>query len=107
MPNRRVQFSRNMETIRDRWGIDAHSDVTILTEKLFNSQEDATSFTLNTVNNFIKLYRHFDQEAVHLVPLTEEDLFGLNYETEGEGWYMTNLAGGIRTVDHLLNFEIS
>ena len=49
MPNRRTQSSRNIEVIRDRWGIDAHSDVEIYTDRKFEKPEDAELFALELI----------------------------------------------------------
>src|SRR3989338_6364162 len=85
-PNRRTQSSQNIETIRDRWGIDAHSDVEIYTDKIFDNKDvdKAEKFTLKLANDFIKTYRYFSPEAVHLIPLTSEDLFGLTILSNGK-----------------------
>lgn len=106
-PNRRTQASRNVEVIRDRWGIDAHSDVEIYTDKKFTKPEEAESFTLRLVNDFVKRYRYYDRDAIHLVTLTREDLFGLNVMAEGHGVISMTFAGGITIVDPLRNHEIS
>lgn len=106
-PNRRTEASQNMETVRDRWGIDAHSNVSISTDKELDSYEQALSFSIETVNNFIKLYRIFDKEAVHLTALIPEDLFGFHYESENAGTFVMGLSGGIRTANHLLTYETS
>ena len=106
-PNRRTQFSQNMEVIRDRWGIDAHSDVEIYTSKIFGKTEESESFALNLINDFVKRYRHYDTDAIHLVSLTKEDLFGLNTLVNGQGVMSISFAGGMTGVNPLLNYEIS
>lgn len=107
VPNRRTSDSKNMETIRDRWGIDAHSRVLILTEKKFKDSSKARSFALRLINTFVKVYRHYDKTAVHLVDLNSEDLFGFNYMYQGRGIFEMNLAGGITPINPLLNYQIS
>jgi|GEM_PF-6654674 len=106
-PNRRTQASQNIEIIRDRWGIDAHSDVEIYTDKTFDKPEESESFALNLINDFVKRYRHYDTEAIHLVSLTREDLFGFNTFTNGQGIMSVSFAGGMTTVNPLRNYEIS
>jgi len=106
-PNRRTQSSQNIEVIRDRWGIDAHSDVEIYTDKKFDKPEQAESFALELINDFVKRYRYYDKDAIHLVPLTREDLFGLNVLSDGHGVVSMALAGGITVVNPLRNHEIS
>ena len=76
--NRRSEDSKNIEAIRDRWGIQAHSDVEIFTDKEFDSEEKAEKFALKNINNFVLRYRFYDKDSVHLVPLIKEDLFGLS-----------------------------
>ncbi len=107
VPNRRTSDSKNIDTIRDRWGIDAHSDVFILTEKVFDDSQKAKEFALKIINTFLKLYRHHDKTAVHLVDLNSEDLFGFNYVYKGKGVFEINLAGGITPTNPLLNYQIS
>ena len=107
VPNRRTSDSKNIDTIRDRWGIDAHSEVSILTEKVFNDSQKAKEFTLKIINIFVKLYRHYDKTAVYLVDLNSEDLFGFNYIYKGRGIFEMNLAGGITTTNPLLNYQTS
>jgi len=51
--NRRSEDSKNIEAIRDRWGIQAHSDVEIFTDKEFDSEEKAEKFALKNINNFL------------------------------------------------------
>lgn len=106
-PNRRTQSSQNVEVIRDRWGIDAHSDVEIYTDKTFANVVEAEISTLKIINDFIKRYRFYDRDAVHLVPLTREDLFGLNFLSDGRGIMSASFAGGITVVNPLRNHEIS
>lgn len=106
-PNRRTQSSRNIEVIRDRWGIDAHSDVEIYTDKRFDKTEDAESFALKLINDFVMRYRYYDKDAIHLVALTKEDLFGLNVLTDGHGVMSMTFAGGMTIVNPLRNHEIS
>lgn len=106
-PNRRASESINIDTIRDRWGIDAYSDVFILTEKIFSDTEKAIKFTLNKLNYLIRTYRFYDKTAVHLVDLNPEDLFGFDYIYKGKGVCRMNLAGGIAQSDFLLNYQIS
>ncbi|OGK27689.1 hypothetical protein A3B50_04170 [Candidatus Roizmanbacteria bacterium RIFCSPLOWO2_01_FULL_40_42] len=108
-PNRRTQSSQNIETIRDRWGIDAHSDVEIYTDKIFDNKDvdKAEKFTLKLANDFIKTYRYFSPEAVHLIPLTSEDLFGLTILSNGKGIANFTFAGGITVANPLLNHEVS
>lgn len=106
-PNRRASESVNIDTIRDRWGIDAYSNVFILTEKIFSDTEKANEFALKIINYFIRAYRFYDKTAVHLVDLNSEDLFGFNYTYEGKGAYVMNLAGGIVPSNPLLNYQVS
>lgn len=106
-PNRRTQSSQNIEVIRDRWGIDAHSDVEIYTDKTFIKTEDAEIFALKLINDFIRRYRYYDKDAIHLVPLTKEDLFGFNVLTNGHGVMSVSFAGGMTVVNPLRNHEIS
>lgn len=106
-PNRRTDSSKNMETIRDRWGIDAHSDVEIYTNKIFDHTEKAETFALEIINNFVQRYRYFDRRAVHLVSLSREDFFGFNVFSDGHGMILMSLAGGITPTDPLLVHEIS
>lgn len=107
VPNRRTSDSKNIDTIRDRWGVDAHSDVQILTEKKFDDSEKVKEFALKIINKFIKIYTYYDKSSVHLVDLNSEDLFGFNYLYNGKGSFEINLAGGITITDPLLNFRIS
>jgi hypothetical protein len=107
VPNRRTSDSKNIDTIRDRWGIDAYSDVFILTEKIFNNSQRAKEFALKIINAFLKLYRYYDKTAVHLVDLNSEDLFGFNYMYKGRGVFEINLAGGITPANPLLNYQMS
>lgn len=106
-PNRRTQSSQNIEVIRDRWGIDAHSDVEIYTEKHFADVAEAEKFSLKIINNFIQRYRYFDREAIHLVPLSREDLFNLSSFLGDKGTATISLAGGITVVNPHLVREIS
>lgn len=106
-PNRRTQFSQNTEVIRDRWGIDAHSEVEILTDKKFVNSDRAKDFALNLINDFIGRYRFYDRGAVHLVPLGKEDLFELNLSLNGRSKVAVSFAGGMTIVNPLLNQEIS
>lgn len=107
VPNRRTSDSKNIDTIRDRWGIDAHSRVFILTEKKFDDSKKAKEFTLKVVNNFLKIYRYHDKTAVHLVDLNPEDFFEFNYMYKGRGFFEMALAGGITPTNPLLNFQVS
>lgn len=106
-PNRRTQFSQNIEVIRDRWGIDAHSDVEIYTSKVFSNSDEAETFALKLVNDFIRRYRYYHKGAIHLVPLIKEDLFEFNILTNGKGRMSVSFAGGMTIVSPLLNYEIS
>lgn len=106
-PNRRAQSSQNMEVIRDRWGIDAHSDVEIYTNKTFDKPEESELFALNLINDFVKRYRHYDTDAIHLVSLAKEDLFGFNTLTDGKGIMSVSFAGGMTIVNPLRNYAIS
>lgn len=107
VPNRRTSDSKNIDTIRDRWGIDAHSEVLILTEKVFDDSQKAKEFALKIINTFLKLYRYYDKASVHLVDLNLEDLFGFSYWYEKRGTFEVSLAGGITPTNPLLNFQIS
>ena len=107
VPNRRTSDSQNIDTIRDRWGIDAHSNILILTEKKFTDSLKAKEFTLKLINKFVKIYRYNDKTAVHLVDLNFEDLFDFNYLYKGKGIFEVNLAGGITPTNPLLNFQLS
>ena len=106
-PNRRTGASKNIETIRDRWGIDAHSDVEIYTDQVFAKLQDAEVFSLQIINDFVKRYQYFDKRAVHLVLLSQEDLFGFNLISDGSGVVSIGLAGGITVFNPLLVHEIS
>lgn len=106
-PNRRTQFSQNIEVIRDRWGIDAHSDVEIYTSKIFSKTEEAETFALKLINDFIRRYRYYDKNAIHLVTLMKEDLFEFNTLTNGKGVMSVSFAGGMTIVNPLHNYEIS
>ena len=108
IPNRRTQSSSGIETIRDRWGIDYHSDVEIYTNKSFESDDrESEIWTLKIINDFTKKYRYLDRDAVHLVSLTAEDLFGFQVYSDGKGMISVALAGGITTADPLRTYEIS
>ncbi len=107
IPNRRTQFSKNIEVVRDRWGIDAHSDVEIHTDKTFDDNDEAEVFALKLINDLIKRYRYYDKDAVHLVSLTREDLFGLNIFSNGHGVMSISFAGGMTVVLPQRNLEIS
>lgn len=106
-PNRRTRASKNMEVIRDRWGIDAHSDVEIITNKQFADIDEAEIFALKLINDFIRRYRYYDRTSVHLVTLTKEDLFGLNLISNGQGVFSVSFAGGMTVANPLLNYKIS
>lgn len=107
-PNRRTSASFNIESIRDRWGIDAHSEVYIYTDKDFNSSDKAEIFTLEIINSFIKRYRYFDSEAVHLITLINEDLFGFSLiDKDKKGSISIALGGGIKISNPLINYQIS
>ncbi|MBT4722662.1 hypothetical protein HOB30_02805 [Candidatus Falkowbacteria bacterium] len=108
-PNRRTEKSKNIEMIRDRWGIDAHSKVEIQTNKTFEqkSEQAAENFTLLVINEFIKRYRNFSPNSVHLVPLISEDLFEFSMVSKRKGFVSLNLAGGIQPTNPLLNQQIS
>lgn len=107
-PNRRTSASFNIESIRDRWGVDAHSEVYIYTDKDFDSSDKAEIFTLEIINSFIKRYRYFDSEAVHLITLINEDLFGFSLiNKDKKGSISIALGGGIKTSNPLINYQIS
>jgi hypothetical protein len=74
---------------------------------MFSIQSEAQAFALRTINDFIKKYRYFDKESVHLVPLTQEDLFGFDAFSENGGVMTIAFAGGIRPVNPLLAYQIS
>lgn len=100
VPNRRTSVSQGIEPIRDRWGIEAHSDVEVYTDKNFEDVEEAENFAIQVINRFVKSYRYYDTEAVHLVPLIREDLFGLTLiNPQGEGVIGVALGGGMRVYD--------
>lgn len=109
VPNRRTHFSRNIEVIRDRWGIDAHSDVEITTDRNFDieNNNEAENFALGLINDFIKRYKYFDKDAVHLVSLTHEDLIGLSITSNGQGVMSVRMSGGMTAVMPQRNEEIS
>ncbi len=106
-PNRRTADAKNIETIRDRWGVDSHSDAEIYTDKVFSGLDDAQVFALRMINEFVKTYRFFDSEAVHLVPITREDLFGFDVTSDGHGMMSISFAGGIRPINPLATHQIS
>ena len=107
VPNRRASFLKNFDTIRDRWGIDAYSEVLVLTKQKFDNSQEAKVFALKLINNFLKIYRYYDKTAVHLVDLNPEDLFGFNYLYKGKEVFEINFAGGITPTNSLLNFRVS
>lgn len=108
IPNRRTQFSKNIEVVRDRWGIDAHSDVEISTDRTFANNDEAELFVLGMINDFIKRYRYHHKDAVHLVQLTKEDLFGLSIiAPDGRGVMSFSFAGGMTVVMPQRNSEVS
>lgn len=108
VPNRRTGGAKNVEMIRDRWGIDAHTDVEIHTDKYFgDDHKKAENWVLGVINIFIKRYRYYDKDAVHLVPLTTEDLFGFNILSDGKGTTSISFGGGFKINDPLLNHEVS
>jgi hypothetical protein len=110
MPNRRKASSKNVETIRDRWGIDAHSEVEIQTNKDFSLEEgphQAEIFALDIINEFIKRYRYYAPDSVHLIPLIQEDFFGFNLKIKNQICHTISLAGGIRVSNPLLTYEVS
>jgi len=102
IPNRRTAEMVGMETIRDRWGIDAYSKVFIITERQFKDESDAKKHTLRLVNKFITIHRHFDETAVHLIPLISEDLSEFIWEASGKGVAILGLSGGIAISNPLL-----
>lgn len=107
-PNRRTAASRGIEPIRDRWGTEAHSEVEILTDKTFDELLDAETFALEVINEFVKLYRYYDGEAVHLVPLIREDFFGLMLvNANGEGGLAVSLGGGMQVYDPMRAQRVS
>lgn len=109
-PSRRTSESQNIEFLRDRWGVDAYSKVEIETEKNFSGDtkaEDAKKFTLNIINDFINLYRYFDNESIHLANLIEEDLFEFMVETDGHGIFSLGFSGGMTVLDPKKITEIS
>lgn len=86
-PSRRTSKSKNIEFLRDKWGIDAYSKVEIETDKKFTESigsKEAKDFTLKIINNFIRMYRYFDEDAVHLTALTREDFID-EFRLEKEG----------------------
>lgn len=83
-PNRRTSSSSNVRTIRDRWGIDAHSKVDIYTSKQFKDVSEAETFSLKVINEFIKLYRYRNEDEIHIVSLNKEDLFDLTLLFDGK-----------------------
>ena len=106
--NRRSQDSNNIEAIRDRWGIQAHSDVEMLTDKEFDSEEKAEKFALKNINNFVLRYRFYNKDSVHLVPLIKEDFFGFNLQKpDGKGSFAFTFGGGITTYNPLAVHEMS
>ncbi len=107
VPNRRTGNAHNIEFIRDRWGVDAHSKIIIKTYKSFDDIEDAKSFTLKLINNFIKIYRKFDPEAVHLISLINEDLDIFDLSSNGKGMVSLTFGGGISSVSPDLIQNIS
>ena len=106
-PNRRCQSYQNAEIIRDRWGIEAHSDVDIYTNRIFAQGDEAIIFTLKILNDFIRRYRYYDKEAIHLIQLTKEDLFEFSVITNGHGLLSISFAGRMTVVNPLRNYEIS
>lgn len=107
-PNRRTSASKNVEAIRDRWGIEAHSDVEIYTDKVFPQLDDARQFTVKTVNDFVKRYRYHDTQAVHLVPIIEEDLDMFNsIGPDGLGAVALSFGGGITIYNPMQTQRIS
>src|SRR3989344_3424069 len=90
-PSRRTSSSKNIEFLNDRWGWDGFSKVEIETEKeidLENStSEKAQKFAIKIINEFINLYRYFDETAVHFVKLIESDLLEFSVEKDGRGMF--------------------
>jgi len=99
-PSRRTSRSKNIEFLRDRWGIDAYSKVEIETDREFTESigsKEAKDFALKIINRFIKLYRYFDSDAVHLTSLIREDLideFKL-HRKDGKGSISISFGGGL------------
>ena len=77
-PSRRTAHSENIEFLRDRWGIDGFSKVEMETDKEFAEITEAMDFTISSINNFIKLYRYFDEDAVHIFSIISDDLFNFS-----------------------------
>ena len=50
-PNRRTEKSVGMEIIRDRWGVDAHSDAIIMTKEKFKDLDDAEKYRKEFIGN--------------------------------------------------------
>ena len=90
-PSRRTSSSKNIEFLNDRWGWDGFSKIEIETEKeidLENSaSEKAQKFAIKIINEFINLYRYFDENAVHFVKLIELDLLEFSVEKNGRGMF--------------------
>ena len=57
--------------------------------------DEARSFTLRIINEFISLYRYFDNDAVHLVNLIESDLMDFSVEKDSRASFAIVLGGGI------------
>lgn len=107
-PNRRTAASHNIEPIRDRWGVEAHSEVEILTDKGFAGTTDGETFALQIINDFVKIYRYHDNGAVHLVPLIREDLFGLGItNVDGSGSFAMAMGGGLQVYDPMRTQRLS
>jgi hypothetical protein len=107
-PNRRTAASHNIEPIRDRWGIEAHSEVEILTDKVFGDETEGENFALRIINDFVRAYRYYDNEAVHLVPLIHEDLFGFGItNADGTGSFAIPMGGGLRVYNPMRTQRVS
>lgn len=94
-PSRRTSSSKNLEFLNDRWGWDGFSRVEIEIEKDINlenlTSEKAQALALKIINEFINLYKYFDENAVHLVNLIESDLLNFSVEKDGHGMFVMPL----------------
>lgn len=106
-PSIRTAHSQNTEFVNDRWGIDACSKIEVKTEKKFTDAEEAKKFALKIINRFIRLYRFFDKEAVHLTTLSLDDLFNFDYLQDKEDVVVLSFGGGIRPINQIKYKEIS
>ena len=90
-PSRRTSSSKNIEFLNDRWGWDGFSKVEIETDKEIDlegsTSEKAQKFAIKIINEFINLYRYFDENAVHFVKLIESDLLEFSVEKDGRGMF--------------------